>query len=124
MVLCDTDVIIEILKGNQPTLDKINSIGINNFSISSVTIMELYFGALHKRELKTIKKSLNSLQLVHFSHEISKISIDLMENYSKSHGLRIPDAIIAASAISLNHTLFTYNIKDFKYIRELELYPA
>ena len=35
---------------------------------------------------------------------------------------RYPDAIIAASSITYNLTLFTYNIKDFKFIKELNLY--
>ncbi len=33
----------------------------------------------------------------------------------------IPDAIIAATAISLQLDIFTYNIKDFSFIKELKL---
>ena len=51
MILCDTNIIIEILKGNKRTINIIESIGLENIAISSVTVMELYFGALNKREL-------------------------------------------------------------------------
>ena len=34
----------------------------------------------------------------------------------------IPDAIIAATAILIKMDLFTYNIKDFSFIKELKLY--
>jgi hypothetical protein len=51
MILCDTNIIIEILKGNKGTINIIESIGLENIAISSVTVMELYFGALNKREL-------------------------------------------------------------------------
>jgi tRNA(fMet)-specific endonuclease VapC len=49
MILCDTDVIIEILKGNEKIINSIESIGLENIAISSITVMELYFGALQKR---------------------------------------------------------------------------
>jgi hypothetical protein len=45
----------------------------------------------------------------------------MIESYSKSHGLQIPDAIIAATALSLEAKLFTLNLKDFRYIDGLKL---
>jgi len=56
MVLCDTDVMIEYLKGNEQTKETLNDIGAENIALSSITIMELYFGVLNKRELDKIKK--------------------------------------------------------------------
>jgi predicted nucleic acid-binding protein len=40
----------------------------------------------------------------------------------RGHGLLIPDAIIAATAISFNLKLFTYNTKDFIFIPGIRLY--
>ena len=56
MILCDTNVIIEALKGDDKTIKIIERIGLENIAISSVTVMEMYFGALNKRELNKIKK--------------------------------------------------------------------
>jgi len=122
MILCDTNVIIEILKGNEKTIKIIESIRLENIAISSVTVMELYFGALNKRELSKIKKHLKALNIVHFDNDISELAVSMIESYSKSHGLQIPDAIIAATALSFDMKLFTFNLKDFKYIDELNLY--
>ena len=121
MILCDTNVIIEILKGNKRTINFIESIGLENIAISSVTVMELYFGALNKRELNKIKKHLQALNIVHFDTDISESAIKLIERFSKSHGLQIPDAIIAATAMTSKIKLFTFNLKDFKYIDGLKL---
>ncbi len=121
MILCDTNVIIEILKGNEKTIKIIESIGLENIAISSVTVMELYFGALNKRELSKIKKHLKALNIVHFDNDISELAVSMIESYSKSHGLQIPDAIIAATALSFEMKLFTLNLKDFKYIDGLNL---
>ncbi len=122
MILCDTNVIIEILKGNEKTIKTIESIGLKNIAISSVTVMELYFGALNKRELSKIKKHLKALNIVHFDNDVSELAVSMIESYSKSHGLQIPDAIIAATALSFEMKLFTLNLKDFKYIDGLSLY--
>jgi len=121
MILCDTNVIIETLKGDEKTIKIMESIGLENIAISSVTVMELYFGALNKRELNKIKKHLKALNIVHFDNNISELSVSMIESYSKSHGLQIPDAIIAATAMSLEIKLFTLNLKDFRYIDGLKL---
>jgi len=121
MILCDTNVIIEILKGNEKTITIIESIGLENIAISSVTVMELYFGALNKKELSKIKKYLKAINIVHFDNDISELAVSMIESYSKSHGLQIPDAIIAATVMSYEMKLFTLNLKNFKYIDRLNL---
>ena len=122
MILCDTNVIIETLKGDEKTIKIVERLGLENIAISSVTVMELYFGALNKRELSKIRKHLKALNIVHFDNDISELAVSMIESYSKSHGLQIPDAIIAATALSFELKLFTLNLKDFKYIDGLNLY--
>ena len=121
MILLDTNIIIELFKGNSETINLLESINEENFSISIITSMELYYGALNKRELNVIKKFLKNFELLPINEKISKISLDLIEKYSKSHGLEIPDALIAATAIYYDIPLLTYNRKDFKYIEKLKL---
>lgn len=122
MVLCDTNVIIEFFKGNNKTLKELEQIGFDNIVISAISVMELYYGALNKKELHKIKKCIYSLNVHQIDSYISEIAIELIEEYSKSHNLMIPDAIIAATAILIKMDLFTYNIKDFSSIKELKLY--
>ena len=98
MILCDSNIIIEILKGNEETIKIIENIGLENIAVSSVTVMELYFGAFNKRELNKIKKHLKALDIVHFDNDISELAVSLIESYSKSQGLQVTDAIIAATA--------------------------
>jgi predicted nucleic acid-binding protein len=121
MILCDTDVIIEHFKGNLKTSGILHEIGSESILISAITEMELLFGSKNKRESNQIKKALSDLNLFHLNKNISVISIDLIMSYSKSHGLRIPDAIIAATALSLDIKLFTYNLKDFQFIEGVKL---
>lgn len=122
MILCDTNIIIELFKGNTQTIAIIEKLGFNNLSISSITEMELYFGALNKNELNKIKKSIHSLDIIHIDPMISQQSVALIEKYAKSHHLNIPDSIIAATSIVYDIELFTYNIKDFRFIKGIKLY--
>ena len=89
--------------------------------MSSVTYMELMVGALNKREAGIIKKAFSDFEIVEISEAISTRARNLVENYAKSHGLLIPDALIAASALELQMPLFTANIRDFRFIPDLSL---
>jgi len=59
---------------------------------------------------------------MHINDLISEKYIELMLQYSKSHGLAIPDALIAATALVNNVSLYTLNRKDFIFIAGLTLY--
>lgn len=56
MALCDTNILIEFWKGNPSVVTNLTKLSIENISISSVTQMELYYGALDKNELSKIKE--------------------------------------------------------------------
>ena len=122
MIILDTNIIIELFKGNAETKELLENINEENFAISIITSMELYYGAINKRELNKIKKFLKSFSLLLINEEISKIALELIEKYSKSHRLEIPDGLIAATSIYYDVPLLTYNKKDFKYIEGLQLF--
>lgn len=122
MILCDTDIFIEALKNNPDAIKALRGIGFKNIALSSITVMELYFGAINKRELNKIKSRLQMQKIIKIDQDITEIATNLVEKYAKSHGLHIPDALIAATAISYRMDLLTYNVKDFKFIDSLSLY--
>ena len=121
-ILCDTDVIIEFYKNNHKIVSQLRLIGENNITISFITAAELIFGARNKKELKEIKKDIKSLKTLYLNHQTEKIFLQLLEKYSLSHNLKIPDAIIASTAIAHDIQLFTLNKESFKFIKELTLY--
>lgn len=122
MILCDTDIFIEAFKNNPLATGLLGRIGFQNIALSAITLMELYFGALNKRELAKIKSRLQKLEIVNLDKEVTETAINLIERYAKSHGLHIPDALIAATAICSGIELLTYNVKDFEFIEGIRLY--
>ncbi len=122
MILCDTNILIEFYKNNIAIVNKLHQIGSQNLAISVITRAELYYGAINKNELNRIQKHLDLLQNIHIDPPISEQFIQLMANYSLSHKLTIPDALIAATALANDLELYTLNIKDFRFIENLKLY--
>jgi tRNA(fMet)-specific endonuclease VapC len=125
IILCDSNIFIDLYRGKQETIESLTAIGQDNIAISAVTAGELLFGARDKKELATIKKDIAKLQLFPINEDISAIGLQLIEKYCLSHKLSLPDALIAATALYHNIELYTLNLKDFKFIPNLNLYtPA
>ena len=122
MILCDTDIFIEAFKNNTLATGSLRCIGFQNIALSAITLMELYFGALNKIELAKIKSRLQKLEIIKLDQKITETAINMIERYAKSHGLHIPDALIAATAICRGMQLLTYNVKDFKFVEGIRLY--
>jgi len=125
-IVCDTDVMIDYWNTNSKrhsfTKQKLDEeIGIDNIIISAITKMELLMGAANKSEEIKIKKKLNRFNTALINNDITLEGIELFERYRLSHGLRIPDCLIAATAKILDVELYTYNLKDFQYITKLKL---
>jgi len=70
-----------------------------------------------------MKKKIKYYDIIEVDVEISKLATQLIDQFNLSHGLLIPDAIIAASAVVHQIELFTYNIKDFQFIPEIKTLP-
>ena len=124
MILCDTDILIEFYKNSADILQELQIIGQKNLAVSAITQAELFFGSLNKAELQRIRIHLQSISCLPVDTMTSDTFLKLMETYSLSHKLGIPDAIIAATAIIHHLPLYTLNIKHFQFISEVELYQS
>ncbi len=62
--------------------------------------------------------------LIDIDTGISKAFKGIVLNYSFNHPIKIPDALIAATAIHLGIPLYSYNKKDFDFIPEIKFYKT
>ena len=124
MILCDTNIIIEFYKNQPSVISELKKIGQENIAVSVVTTAELIYGVLNKRELNQILKDISHLSELDLTPNISKEFLNLMTQYSLSHNLTMPDALIAATSIVHDVPLFTLNLKDFRFIPSLTLYQT
>ncbi|WP_205879018.1 type II toxin-antitoxin system VapC family toxin [Leptolyngbya sp. BC1307] len=122
VILCDTNILVEFYKGDSAVISELRQIGVSQLAISAITQAELYYGAINKAELKRIQKQIGLFHNFPVDQAISIRFIQLMEEYSLSHKLAIPDALIAATALVNDISLYTLNIKDFRFIEGLTLH--
>ena len=122
VILLDTNILIDILKGKKDTINKVQGFS-TPLNISSITVMELVIGARNKQEVTKLGKFIELFEIIHIDSNISKLAIQLVTQYTKSHTLDIPDSLIAATALVSRAQLFTCNKKDFQFIPKLDLIP-
>lgn len=122
-IVLDTNILIEILKNNTSIVSLFHQTS-SNFAISSISSMELYYGARDKKELQELKKFVTFFDTIELDATISTTATSLVETYAKSHNLTIPDALIAATALRYDYPLWTLNMKDFHYIDGLKLFKT
>lgn len=116
--LVDTNVLIGILKGNAKLSDLVDSL---TCVIDTTVYVELIQGAKNKEDVEKIEIALTAYELIHFDHDISRRTISLIQKYSKSHGLLLADAMIAAVCLENMLDLVTLGAKDFQFIDGLNL---
>ena len=117
MIFLDTCILIDNSKG------KITDISENqaDYCISSIVQLEFIVGALNKRELQKINQIISKFEIIETDQSILNLSTQLVNQYTLSHNMAIYDSIIAATCLTYDIPLWTYNKKDFIYIDDLKL---
>lgn len=112
--LIDTDIIIDHLKGVERARDFLKQIKSEEAEIlySVITKAELYAGIRSKEE-ENMAALLRSMKDVVIDGEIAAAAGRYKNKYHASHGLLLPDALIAASAKHTGAVLVTLNKKHY-----------
>ncbi len=122
-VLVDSDILIDAGRSDSDAVNFLARLDqIDTLMVSTITQMELMVGAKNKNELRVIEKFLARFTTVRLNPTIADLAVDLIRQYRLSHGLLMPDALIAATALSLNEPLATKNQRDYQFIAGLALY--
>ena len=121
IVLVDSNVMIDWINHRQKAIDDINLIN-GYIALSIITEYEIIAGSKDMVMQKRFEKLLGNYTIISLDYEISALGISLYKKYKLSHGLDMPDSLIAATAIELDLPLLTYNIRDFRFISGIRLY--
>ncbi len=121
VILCDTNILIKLLRGDEATKKSLEKIGSNNIAFSIITHAEILYGT-KKNDFDEMRRLLSSFKIYHITEEASRIFNGIIINYITSHRVQIPDALIAAITIANDVQLYTENKKDFDFIPEIKLY--
>lgn len=101
--LLDTNVVLYFLGGRL-----VNPLPVGQYFVSVITEIELLsYPSLGSDEEVQIRDFLTKITVVGIDSNIKELAIA----FRKQHRLRLPDAIIAATAQPLNATLFTNDVR-------------
>ncbi|MEW6130111.1 MAG: type II toxin-antitoxin system VapC family toxin [Acidobacteriota bacterium] len=124
--ITDTDILIDAGRGVSDAIICLNHIEQKSYLAASIiTQMELLVGCRNKTEVKELERFLSRFKIINITEEISENAVGLLKQYRLSHGLLIPDAMIAATALQHNAEFITKNQRDFRFIKGLKIlaYP-
>ncbi len=103
LILLDTNVVLYFLGGRLT-----NPLPSGQYFVSIITEIELLsYPSLSPNEEVQIRDFLSKITVFGIESNIKELAIALRKQYR----LRLPDAIIAATAQSLNATLFTNDVR-------------
>ncbi len=112
--LIDTNVIIDYLGSKLPDsgMDFMNTVIDAVPNVSVVTKIEVLGFNAPEQHYKTLSDFINDATVLDLTHNVVEASIEIR----KKHKTKLPDAIIAATAIVYELVLISRNISDFKNI--------
>ena len=112
-VLLDTDVVINLLKKKEETVEKITSFKEYEFYISPIVVAEVYAGARPK-EIAQIEELLSYFKSVEINNEIGLMTGKYANEFRKAfNGISLEDFMIAGTAKYYKLALWTYNKKHY-----------
>ncbi len=110
----DTNIILYLLAGDTTLADLLDG---SRIYVSVITEMELLsYRDLSENDRKVIRSFLSECKIIYINHEIKEETVRIRLSF----GTKLPDSIIAATAIYLDLPLLTAD-KDFSKIETLDL---
>ena len=110
MILLDTTVLVDLLRGFGPAFDYLGAVA--DPVCSEVTRVEILRG-LRRSERDVVEELMRSMRWVAVDEAVARRAGELGRRWFRSHSLTTPDLIIAATAQELNATIATSNVRHF-----------
>jgi predicted nucleic acid-binding protein len=117
-VLLDTNVLIDFMRGH-PSAVAFFAAAQEQFSLSVLTVAEMFAGVREGKERKLLEESLPAYHLLDVTAEIAELAGILKRDFHKSHGVDLIDSTIAASAQLRKLPLVTLNRKHFPMLQNV-----
>jgi predicted nucleic acid-binding protein len=123
-LLLDSDILIDAGRGVPHAITYLQRhVTTFTLTISSVSQMELLVGCRNKTEQRQLERFLRQFSVLKLNEAIADQAVALIRQYRLSHGLAMPDALIAATALTNTIPLATGNQRDFRFSAGLQLVP-
>ena len=122
-MIVDTDILIWYFRGDEAARRFLTQVPFPERTVSALTVMELLQGCRDQRETRdtAVFVSENLAAVIHPDEAISRRALQLLERYAQRAGLRVVDALIAATALEHRAALATANVRHYRAITGLSV---
>jgi len=121
MILLDTDVLIDCLRGLPAADAWLRESADQVFAIPGIVAMELIVGCRDKADLGRTQAFIRHFDVIWPEAPEIRRAFDLLVAYRLQFGVGIPDCIIAAMALERGMPLYTFNLKHYRMFPGLEV---
>lgn len=121
MILVDSDVLIQHLRGDAQALAWLIRVRQSSgpLAISVVTLTEIA-GGMRSPERREVMRLLGSMHRFEVTEQVAWRASELMRQYRRSHsGIGLGDYLIAATALTEGLELATLNVRHYPMFQEL-----
>jgi predicted nucleic acid-binding protein len=118
-VLLDTNILVDYARRIPTAIAWLKSLP-EPPRMSVVSLLELHAGTRSQREERDIEALCAPLRSLPMTDEIAKRAGSYLRHFATSHGIDVPDAIIAATAEQHGLRLATLNVKHFPMFPKLK----
>ncbi|HEY9152172.1 MAG TPA: PIN domain-containing protein [Anaerolineales bacterium] len=115
MILLDTDVMVDVLRGYEPAKEWLKSA--QEIGVPGLVAMELVQGCQNAKEQKQLEKALAEYQLYWPDEDDCNRALTGFSSHHLSDNIGLLDALIAETAIGANAELATFNVKHYRVLR-------
>lgn len=117
-ICLDSDVLIALLKKDEQTKRKLESLDAN-FYTTSVNSFEVWYG---RKKSETVFQLLEWLNLLELNDKSARLAADMLRDLKKKGKMiEMRDLFIGAVCITNDVELFTYNKKHFERLKNFGL---
>lgn len=117
-LLLDTDVLIDFLRATPAAAKWLEGVSERTF-ISSITVAELFAGVREGRERETLEAFVRTFDVLTVDEVVAQRGGLLRRDFGRSHGVGLPDALLAATALVYDLRLVTLNRKHFPMLENI-----
>ena len=118
MILLDTDVMVDVLRGYEPAKEWLESA--QGIGVPGLVAMELLQGCQNAKEQKQLEKALSEYQLYWPDEDDCNRAFASFSSHHLSDNIGLLDVLIAETAIGANAELATFNVKHYRVLRGLK----
>ncbi|MEK7686552.1 MAG: type II toxin-antitoxin system VapC family toxin [Verrucomicrobiota bacterium] len=117
-LLLDTDVLIDYLRAAPEAVAWLEG-QTGRLCVSVISVAELYAGVREGREREELDAFVQIFEILPVDAVVAQRGGLLRREYGRSHGVGLPDALLAGTALVCSLELVTLNLKHFPMLPDL-----